>query len=174
VSRYFLKSFSQPNVHCSSRCPGFDYSHRKIFWNVVLKKDRDAQLDRSCEKRISATRVREERQFLLIIKRRMANWIGNTLRRNFLPKHVTEQKIEGMGRRGRRRKELLDDFKETRRYWSDTERGRTLCRISFGGGYGRVVSQTTRWRHTANTVIVRHGFPLYVRTTFHRPNNKLK
>jgi hypothetical protein len=38
------------------------------------------------------------------------------LRRNFLLKHVIEGKIEGRiemtGRRGRRRKQLLDDYKE--------------------------------------------------------------
>jgi hypothetical protein len=38
-------------------------------------------------------------------------------------KHVTEEKIEGrikvIGRRGRRRKQLLDDFKEKRCYWTD-------------------------------------------------------
>jgi hypothetical protein len=40
------------------------------------------------------------------------------LRRNFLIEHVIEGKVEGrkevMGRQGRRRKELLDDLKETR------------------------------------------------------------
>jgi hypothetical protein len=61
-------------------------------------------------------RVREERHFLLTIKRRLENWIGHILRRNFLLKHVTDEKIEGTGRRGRRRKQLLDDLKETRRY----------------------------------------------------------
>jgi hypothetical protein len=33
-----------------------------------------------------------------------------------LLKHVTEGKIEGMGRRRRRYKQLLDDLKEKRRY----------------------------------------------------------
>jgi len=40
------------------------------------------------------------------------------LRRNVLIEHVTEGKVEGRidvtGRRGRRRKELVDDLKETR------------------------------------------------------------
>jgi hypothetical protein len=40
-----------------------------------------------------------------------------------LIKHVTEEKIEGsrkvIGGRGRRRKQLLEDFKEKRRYWTD-------------------------------------------------------
>jgi hypothetical protein len=54
------------------------------------------------------------------IKRRKANWIGHISRRNNLLKHVIEGKIEGRiemtGRRRRRRKQLLEDVKETRRY----------------------------------------------------------
>ncbi|GFG30527.1 hypothetical protein Cfor_05823 [Coptotermes formosanus] len=40
---------------------------------------------------------------------------------NCLLKHVIEEKLEGRieitGRRGRRRKQLLDDLRETRGYW---------------------------------------------------------
>jgi hypothetical protein len=65
--------------------------------------------------------VKEERILLLIIERRNANWIGHILRRNCRLKHVIEGKLEGRiektGRRGRRRKQLLDDLKEKRRYW---------------------------------------------------------
>jgi hypothetical protein len=43
------------------------------------------------------------------------------LRGNCLQKHVIEGNIKGrievMGRRGRRRRQQLDDFKETREYW---------------------------------------------------------
>ena len=49
------------------------------------------------------------------MKRKKANWIGHILRRNCLLKQVIEGKIEGRvevtGRRGRRRKQLLDDLK---------------------------------------------------------------
>ena len=38
--------------------------------------------------------------------------IGHILRRNCLLKHVIEGKIEGAGRRGRRRKQLLDTLKK--------------------------------------------------------------
>jgi hypothetical protein len=68
------------------------------------------------------------------------------LRRNCLLKHVIEGKlewsIEMMGRRGRRRKQLLDDRKEKRRYWKLKEEAldRTLWRTRFGWGYGPVVS----------------------------------
>jgi hypothetical protein len=65
-------------------------------------------------------RAREERNILHTIKRRKANWIGHILRRNCLLKHVIEGKKEGeievTGRRGRRRKQLLDDLKEKRGY----------------------------------------------------------
>jgi hypothetical protein len=67
------------------------------------------------------TRVKEERNIVHTIKRRKANWIGHILRRNCLLKHAIEGKIEGRiemtGRRGRRRKQLLDDLKERRGYW---------------------------------------------------------
>jgi hypothetical protein len=64
-------------------------------------------------------RVKEERNILHTIQRRKANWICHILRINCLLKHVSEEKLEGKiemtGRRGRRRKQLLDDLKEKRR-----------------------------------------------------------
>jgi hypothetical protein len=60
--------------------------------------------------------VKGERNILHTVKRRKANWIGPILRRKCLLKHITEGKIEGRievtGRRGRRRKQLLDYLKE--------------------------------------------------------------
>jgi len=49
-----------------------------------------------------------------------------------------------MGRWGRRRKHLLDDFKEKRRYWKLKEEAlyRTFRRTRFGRGYGPVARQT--------------------------------
>jgi hypothetical protein len=93
--------------------------------------------------------VKEERNTLHTIERRKVNWIGHILRRNCLPKHVTEGKSEGRtemtGRRGRRRKQPLDDLKKKRRYWKLKEEAldRTLWRTRFGRGYGPVVRQTT-------------------------------
>jgi hypothetical protein len=93
-------------------------------------------------------RVKEERNIVHTIKRRKANWIGHILRRNCLPKHVIEGKLEGRiemtGRRGRRRKQLLDVLKEKRRYCKLKEEAldRTMWRTRFGRGYGRVVRQT--------------------------------
>jgi hypothetical protein len=66
-------------------------------------------------------RVNEQRNVLHEINKRKANWIGHILRRNCLLKQVTEGKIKGVievtGRRGRRRRKLLDDVKERRGYF---------------------------------------------------------
>jgi hypothetical protein len=50
------------------------------------------------------------------------------------------------GIRGRRRKQLLNDLKEKRRYWKLKEEAldRTLLRTRFGRGYGPVVRQNTK------------------------------
>jgi hypothetical protein len=65
-------------------------------------------------------RVKEERNILQTVKSRKANGIGHILRGNCLIKHFIEGKIEGRikvtGRRGRRRKQLLDGRKEKRGY----------------------------------------------------------
>jgi hypothetical protein len=92
--------------------------------------------------------VKEERNILHTIKRRKYHWIGHILRRNCFLKHIIEGKIGGgigvMGRRGRRRKKLLDDLNETRGYWKLKEEAldRTLWRTRFGRGYGPVVRQS--------------------------------
>jgi hypothetical protein len=60
-------------------------------------------------------RVKEERNILHTIRRRKANWIGHILRRKCRLKHITDGKIIGTRRRGRRRKELLGDLKKERK-----------------------------------------------------------
>ena len=62
-------------------------------------------------------RVKKERDILHTVKRRKDNWIGQILRGNCLLKHFIEGKIERTGRRGRRRKQLLDNLKEKISYW---------------------------------------------------------
>ena len=49
-------------------------------------------------------------------------------------------------RPGRRRKKLLDDFKDRRGYFHLKEEalGRTMWRSRFGRGFGGVVGQTTK------------------------------
>ena len=84
-------------------------------------------------------------------RKRKSNWIGHILRRNYLLQRVTEGKIQGgievTGRQGRRRRKLLDDLKERRRYSHLKEEAldRTMWRARFGRGFGPVVRQTTEW-----------------------------
>jgi hypothetical protein len=63
-------------------------------------------------------RVKEQRNIRHETSKRMANWIGHILRRNCLLQRVIEGRIKGeidvIGRRGRRRRNLLDDLKERR------------------------------------------------------------
>jgi hypothetical protein len=79
--------------------------------------------------------------------KRKANWIGHILRRNCLIKEVIEGKIKGemevTRRRGRRRKQLLDDLKDRRGYSYLKEEALdcTLWRKRFRGGFGPVVRQ---------------------------------
>jgi hypothetical protein len=53
-----------------------------------------------------------EKNILPTMEGRKAYSIGHFVRRNCLLKHVINGKIEVKGRRGIRRKHLLDDFKE--------------------------------------------------------------
>jgi len=54
--------------------------------------------------------------------------------------------IEVTGRQGRRRRKLLDDFKEGRGYSRSKEEAldRTMRRSRFGRGFGPVVRQTAK------------------------------
>ena len=54
--------------------------------------------------------------------------------------------IEVTGRRGRRRRKILDDLKERRGYSHLKEEAldRTMWRARFGRGFGPVVRQTTK------------------------------
>jgi hypothetical protein len=61
-------------------------------------------------------RIEQERNILHTVKGREGQWFGHILHRNCLLKHVIEGRIEVTGRRGRRRKKLLDDLKATRGY----------------------------------------------------------
>jgi hypothetical protein len=90
-------------------------------------------------------RVSEQRNILHEIRKRKANWIGHILRRNCLLKKVIEGKIKGRievtRRRGRRRKKLLDDLGDRRRYSHLKEEAldRIKWRNRFGRGCGPVV-----------------------------------
>jgi hypothetical protein len=66
----------------------------------------------------SYTRAKKERNILHTVTRNMTNWIGHVLHRKCLLKQVIEGNVEGTERRGRRRKQLLDDLQEKRKYWN--------------------------------------------------------
>jgi hypothetical protein len=95
-------------------------------------------------------RVKEQRNILHEIRKRKANWIGHILRKNCLLQRVIEGIIQGRievtGRRGRRRRKLLDDLKERRRYSHLKEEALdcTVWRAQFERGFGPVVRQTTK------------------------------
>jgi len=94
--------------------------------------------------------VKKERNILHEIRKRKANWIGHILLRNCLLQRVIEGKIkEGIevtGRRGRRRRELLNDLKERRGYTLLKEEAldRIMWRARFGRGFGPVIRRTTK------------------------------
>jgi len=94
-------------------------------------------------------RINEQRNILHKIRKRKANWIGHTLRRNCLLKQVIEEKIKGEMEvtriRRRRRKKLLDDIKDRRGYSHLKEEAldRIMWRHRCGGGFGPVVRQNT-------------------------------
>jgi hypothetical protein len=82
--------------------------------------------------------VKEERNFVLIIKRRKANCTGHMLHTNRLIKHVTEGNIEVK----RRREKGVDSYwvnlgAGKGRYWNLRKKAldRTVWRTRFGRGY---------------------------------------
>jgi hypothetical protein len=96
-------------------------------------------------------RVKEHRNVLHEVSKRKANWIGNILRGNCLLRRVIGEKIKGgievTERRGRRRKNLLDELMERRGYSHLKEEAldRSMWRARFGRGFGPVVRQTNEW-----------------------------
>jgi len=78
--------------------------------------------------------------------KRKANWNGHILGRNCRLKHIIEgeieRRIELKGRRGRRRRQLLDDLVETRVLEFARSNGSQSWRTRFGKGYGPVVKMT--------------------------------
>ena len=81
------------------------------------------------------------------VKRRKTDCTGHVLHSNCPVKHVIEGKMEGMGRRERRRNQLLDTLKEKRIYWNLKVEAlyRHLWRNRFGRGCGPFYRQTGDW-----------------------------
>jgi hypothetical protein len=95
-------------------------------------------------------RFKEQKNVLREISKRKVNWIGHILRRNRLLQRVIEGKIKGgievTGRRGRRRRKLLDGLKERRgsSHFKEEALERPMWRARFGRGFGPVVRQSTK------------------------------
>ena len=108
----------------------------KISWNEHVRNEE------------VLLRVKEQRNIQHEISKRKANWIGHILCKNCLLQRVIEGRIKGgievTGRRGRRRRKLLDDLKERRGYSHLNEEAldRTVWRARFGRGFGPDVRQT--------------------------------
>ena len=77
--------------------------------------------------------------------------------------------IEVTGRRGRRRRNLLDDLKERRGYSHLKEEAldRTVWRARFGRGFGPVVRQTAKWMDRRT-----HQFSLWRSNMIYVPHTK--
>jgi hypothetical protein len=95
-------------------------------------------LDRSCESEEVWHKAKVEQYIQHTLKRRKANWNDHILRRSYNLKHGFEGNIEGgievKGKRRRRRKQILNDLKETRKYCELQEEplGHTLWRTRIG------------------------------------------
>jgi hypothetical protein len=89
-------------------------------------------------------RVKEQRNILHEIRKRKVNWIGHILRRNCLLQRAIKGNMKGgievTGRRGRRRRNLLDDLMKRRghSYLKEEALVRTMWRAGFGRGFGPV------------------------------------
>ena len=84
---------------------------------MVLEKDGEISWTDHVRNEDVLLRVKEQRNILHEIRKRKVNWIGHILRRNCLLQRVIKEKIKGeievIGRRGRRRRKLLDELKES-------------------------------------------------------------
>jgi hypothetical protein len=96
-------------------------------------------------------RVKDKRNILCTVTRRKSQWIGLMLHRNCFLKHVIEGTIDGRieveGRRGRRRKQILNDRKETSGYWNwKKKHWFALCgELALEDAMDLLVRQTTEW-----------------------------
>ena len=87
----------------------------------------------------------------------MRKYLTYVLRRNCLLKHIIEGGVEVTGRKGRRRKQLLDDLKETRGYWKLKEK--TLESSAWGTLIGRGCEPVIR-RTTERMIIIIQYFSM--------------
>jgi hypothetical protein len=120
-------------------------------YKLPFVKIGENQLDRSCEKRKGITRSQERDEYPIYKKKKKKGYVDWPHIVQELPSKTVlkekEGRIDVMGTRGRRRKQLKDDRKEKTGYWKFKEkvRDRALWRTRFGRRYGLVVRHTTEW-----------------------------
>jgi hypothetical protein len=89
---------------------------------VVPEKNGEDHSNRWSEKRRTITKSQERMEYPTYNKKKEVDWIGHILCRNCLLTRVVEGerqgRIEVTGRRGRIRKQLLDDLKDEIGYWN--------------------------------------------------------
>jgi len=114
------------------------------IWEHHRRSDGD-QLDGSCEKRSVTYSPGGTGNPACNKTRKKSKWGNHTLHRNCLLKHVIEGKIEWRGRRRRRRKQLVDETTERKRYWKLKEEAldRAVWKPWLRKGYGSAAIQTT-------------------------------
>jgi len=97
-----------------------DQKHLETFEMLCLRRMEKNIWTNHLRNKDKLLRVKYQRNILHDIRKRKTNWIGHILRRNCFLQMITEGKIQGgievTGRQGRRRRKLLDDFKERRGY----------------------------------------------------------
>jgi hypothetical protein len=122
-----------------------DPKHLESFEMWCWKRMEKISLTDHVSNEEALLRVKEQRNILHEISKRVANCIGHILRRNCLLRQVIEGKIkegtEVTGRRGRRHRKLLDERKERRK---EEALDRTMWTARFGRGFGPAVGQTAK------------------------------
>ena len=106
---------------------------------MAQKRDGEDQLERSVKNEEAICIAKKESNIVHKRKRRKNIYIGRILRRDYTK---IEGRIKVMGRRGRRRKELLDGLKEMRIYCKLKEE--TLDRPLWGTRFRRVYGPVVR------------------------------
>ena len=93
----------------------------------------------------------DRKSYLRTIRQRKVNCTDHISRRNSMLKQVINGKIEGetevKGRRGRRRKHILDDIEGMTGHWKLQEAAlySAVWRSCFGRACGHIVMQTAGW-----------------------------
>ena len=139
LSRSSNISYAMRDKSSSNLCATFSTSSSKrsliVATNLVRKEE-------------ALYGVKENRNNLHRVKRRKVNMFGYLLRWNRHLEHVIGWNIVGRvdvrRRGGRKRKQLLDDLKETRGLWKLKEKAldRILWKTHIGRSNGPVVRQT--------------------------------